>query len=306
MGREAKSPDLPLLYKVFMGAIMLAAVYILSTPTTSNKEGFQNLNDSKFKSISGSKVYDDLYAGMYDSIFVRKGRVMHEIGALYQLGGLSNQSKVLDVGSGTGHLCGTLSKDGVECVGMDKSEAMIRKAKDNYPDLTFLQGDATLPAHNYFHKFDIVSCMYFTFYEMKNKRQFLSNCLHWLKPGGILVLHTADSDKLDPILPVGNVLISINPQEFAEDRITTTRAMFRNKAYKSDFQHKGGDKFMFVETITDRRDGSVKRLERQLLMPKVEKTVTLARSLGFSSEGQKEMTECGYTGQYINVFRKPS
>lgn len=303
MGRYGKSGSIPITYKAFAFLLVSLIIYVSIAPSTA-REGFKGGRQGGFKSISGNQVYDHLYASMYDPIFVRKERVVHELNAIYERAGLDKNMQVLDVGSGTGHLCGSLDRDGVSCIGMDKSAAMVQKAKENYPKVAFVRGDATKPAHNYFGKFDVVSCLYFTFYEMKNKQQFLSNCFHWLKPGGVLLIHMADPEKLDPILPVGNVLISINPQNFADKRITTTRAVFENKDYKSDLQARGGENFMLVETIVDRRTGEVKRLERELIMPAVEKATELARKAGFVAEGGTEMDACGYVGQYIYVFRK--
>jgi len=51
--------------------------------------------------------------------------------------------KVLELGCGTGHLLGGLNPS--YGVGVDISEKMIEKAKSNYPNLTFLQGDLEDP-----------------------------------------------------------------------------------------------------------------------------------------------------------------
>ena len=303
MGKLSSVGNIPVTHQAFAFLLIALVIYIALTPS-GGREGFEGAKNGKFESVRGNQVYDNLYASMYDPLFVRKERIVHEINSIYGRAGLEKGMHVLDVGSGTGHLCGSLAKDGISCTGMDKSAAMVQKAKENYPDVPFVQGDATMAAHNYFGKFDVISCMYFTFYEMKNKEQFLRNCFHWLKPGGLLFIHMADPEKLDPILPVGNVLISINPQNFAEKRITTTRAVFENKEYKSDLQSKGGDNYLLVETIVDRRNGNVKRLERELVMPAVEKATKLAQSIGFVAEGGAEMEDCGYVGQYIYVFRK--
>ena len=290
-------------YKLFFLLTIVTAIFLLGSDTTG-REGFEDLASEKFRSLSGPAVYDHSYAGMYDGIFVRKQRISHEFNKLFQNTDLSKQTWVLDVGCGTGHLVGRLHKDDIPCVGMDRSEAMLERAKENYPGAKFVLGDATQPSHNYFGKFDVITCMYFTYYEMKNKEQFLRNCLNWLKPGGKLYLHLADSGKIDPILPVGNVLINIDPQDYSEKKITTTRAVFENKQYKGDFQNRGGDNYALVETVVDRRSGHVKRLERELLMPPVKHSVAKAQAMGFTSEGGTEMLDCGYGGQYIYVFRK--
>jgi trans-aconitate methyltransferase len=51
--------------------------------------------------------------------------------------------KILDVGCGTGHLTAQIAEAGAEVLGIDRSEEMIRQAKEKYPDLRFEVMDAT-------------------------------------------------------------------------------------------------------------------------------------------------------------------
>ncbi len=50
--------------------------------------------------------------------------------------------RILDLGCGTGHLAKRITEAGATVVGLDQSESMIAQAKQNYPDLTFVTGDA--------------------------------------------------------------------------------------------------------------------------------------------------------------------
>ena len=47
----------------------------------------------------------------------------------------------LDIGCGTGFLCGILKDAGVDAWGMDLSPEMIRIARENYPGIPFYEGD---------------------------------------------------------------------------------------------------------------------------------------------------------------------
>lgn len=47
----------------------------------------------------------------------------------------------LDIGCGTGVLCGILKDAGVDAWGMDLSPEMIRIARENYPGIPFYEGD---------------------------------------------------------------------------------------------------------------------------------------------------------------------
>lgn len=51
-----------------------------------------------------------------------------------------NASKVIDIGCGTGNLCGELS-DKIEVVGLDKNMEMISYAKEKYNNMKFKLGD---------------------------------------------------------------------------------------------------------------------------------------------------------------------
>ena len=50
--------------------------------------------------------------------------------------------RILDLGCGTGHLTGKLAEAGAHVVGVDRSEEMIRQAREAYPSLVFKVMDA--------------------------------------------------------------------------------------------------------------------------------------------------------------------
>lgn len=73
--------------------------------------------------------------------------------------------KILDLGCGTGDLANTLYKHGVDIVGVDKSENMVKQAISKYPHIQFMVQDATNLA--YHSEFDAV---------------FSNATLHWVRP----------------------------------------------------------------------------------------------------------------------------
>lgn len=79
--------------------------------------------------------------------------------------------KVLDLGCGTGDLANTLYENGVEIIGVDKSENMVEQAIRKYPHIEFLVQDAT--ELNYHSEFNAV---------------FSNATLHWVQPA-IQALH---------------------------------------------------------------------------------------------------------------------
>lgn len=56
--------------------------------------------------------------------------------------GVSNGSRILDVGTGPGLVAAAVVKRGGEAVGIDFSEAMLEEARRNYPDIEFRQASA--------------------------------------------------------------------------------------------------------------------------------------------------------------------
>src|SRR2546421_628316 len=51
--------------------------------------------------------------------------------------------RILDLGCGTGHLTNQIAARGATVIGLDRSPAMIERARALYPDLRFETGDAT-------------------------------------------------------------------------------------------------------------------------------------------------------------------
>lgn len=50
--------------------------------------------------------------------------------------------RILDLGCGTGQLTAEIADRGADVVGLDNSPAMIERARENYPELTFVEADA--------------------------------------------------------------------------------------------------------------------------------------------------------------------
>ncbi len=108
--------------------------------------------------------------------------------------------KLVDLGCGTGRLCVHFAAKGYECVGVDLSEEMLAKARENagqspgmaIPGLSFLRANlvdlAELPAGS----FDYAACLFSTLGMVRgadNRAKVIANTFRLLKPGGRFVLH---------------------------------------------------------------------------------------------------------------------
>lgn len=110
--------------------------------------------------------------------------------------------RLLDLGCGTGRLCRHFTTKGYECVGVDLSDEMLARAKDN------LQAPGVSPAARYAVRyvaanltdsdllagetFDYAACLFSTLGMVRgaeNRAKVVVNAFRLLKPGGRFVLH---------------------------------------------------------------------------------------------------------------------
>ena len=96
------------------------------------------------------------------------------------------ESRVIDLGCGNGSLTAHIAERGYIVTGIDDSEEMLRLARKEHPDLSFLQGNAVS-----FHLEKGVDVIFsnavFHWIDEKNQQTMLSNIYRNLNPGGELV-----------------------------------------------------------------------------------------------------------------------
>ena len=291
--------------KILMFISLLLLLVLVFKGFDNKKEGFEQRDQFLIK--SGSDIYDDFYANIYDYLVFNNLKDDYEVGYIINSTSPSSQSKILDIGCGTGHHVSSLGSKGLDVLGIDISPSMIDKAKTNFPDYKFNVGDA-LNNHLFeSNSFTHILCMYFTIYYFQDKAQFFNNCFKWLMPGGYLIVHLVERDRFDPILPPGNPLLYISPQRYAKERITSTKVKFTDFSYSANFQFDdANDKALFVEKFKNDSDGKVRKNEHTLYMPDVQQIVDEAQSCGFILESKADLLQCQYEYQYLYVFVKPN
>jgi ubiquinone/menaquinone biosynthesis C-methylase UbiE len=267
-------------------------------------EGFEQ--QDKFLIKTGPNIYDGFYSDIYDYLVFNNLKDDYEVGFIINSASPSSQSKILDIGCGTGHHVASLGSKGLDVIGIDISESMINKAKENFPDYKFNVGDALNANIFDSSSFTHILCMYFTIYYFKDKTQFFNNCFKWLMPGGYLIVHLVDRHNFDPILPPGNPLLYVSPQRYAKERITSTKVKFTDFSYSADFKlDDKNDKALFVEKFKNDSDGKVRKNEHTLYMPDLQQIVDEAQACGFIVEAKADLLQCQYEYQYLYVFVKP-
>jgi len=283
---------------------LLLLIMLVFKGFNKKREGFEQKDQFLVK--SGSGIYDDFYADIYDYLVFNNLKDDYEVGYIMNSASPSSQSKILDVGCGTGHHVASLGSKGLDVIGIDISQSMIKKAKENFPDYKFNVGDAldgnTFEPNSFTH----ILCMYFTIYYFKDKTQFFNNCFKWLMPGGYLIVHLVDRHNFDPILPPGNPLLYVSPQRYAKERITSTKVKFSDFSYSADFKlDDKNDKALFVEKFKNDSDGKVRKNEHEMYMPDLQQIVDEAQACGFIVESRADLLQCQYEYQYLYVFVKP-
>lgn len=283
--------------------ILIITITLFKQFKKPNIEGFQQDEDLIFK--EGDSVYDGFYSTIYDSLVYSNVKNDYEIGEIVNKTEPTNESIILDIGSGTGHHVKILTDMGFNTTGLDKSSAMIKKAKENYPDLNFVRGDVMNSFTFNTGSFTHIMCLYFTIYYMKNKQQFFQNCYNWLIPSGCLCIHLVDRDMFDPLLIPSNPLFLISPQRYSPKRLTTSSVVFEGFNYKGDFQlDSKNDKAAFVEKFIDKNGKKIRRQEHTMFMEKSEDILQIAQNVGFIIEAKVDLLPVQFEYNYIYILRK--
>lgn len=287
--------------------LLILFIVVMLRQTTSgyeNKEGFQQKDMVVLK--EGQDLYDGFYTDIYDQLAFNYVKNDYEVGEIIRSTKPTTQSKILDIGSGTGHHVGLFASQKMNATGIDLSEFMVEKAKENYPDSKFIHGDALNAQMFSPNTFTHITCLYFGIYYMKNKQQFFANCFKWLMAGGSLVVHIVDRDMFDPILPPANPFIIVSPQKYAKERITQSNITFDNMKYKANFDlQPNSDVAVFNEKF-EGNDGKVRKQKHRFHMESDKDIVAIAQQSGFVLQGKIDLIKVGYEYQYLYIFRKPN
>lgn len=293
---------LTILEKIFYILLILITIIILSKLLKKNVEGFEDPSNTEFITHKDNNIFDKFYVSIYDDLMLRTGKNDFEIGEITQTQ-LSRESKLLDIGSGTGHHVASFSKAGVDATGVDISQDMVNKAKNNYPENNFIQGDVLNTMLFTPETFTHITCLYFTIYYIKDKELFLKNCIDWLKPGGYIIIHLVDRNNFDPIIPTANPFPIFSPQKYSEKRITTSEVKFDKFDYKCNF-NLVGDVANMDETFKYKDKNKIRKNENVLYMNTQKEILSIAKNIGFILHSKIDMVKCHNENQYLYVLKK--
>jgi len=300
----------PLIVKSFFVILIVFLVILYSKDAIEVVHEDGHLIESfsqndRFLFKTGPEVYDKFYANIYDYLVFNSQKDDYEIGEIINKTTPTTKSKILDIGCGTGHHVGKLEELKIKAMGIDVSESMIEKAKQNYPGLSFKVADALDKHAIRGNSFTHVLCLYFTLYYFQDKTLFFQNAMYWLEPGGHLIIHMVNRDKFDPILPPGNPLMWVSPQKYAKKRITHTNLVFDQFEYKANFDMNPDSN---IAKFTERfkyKNGKSRKNEHIMYMESQESILRKAQDVGFILESKIDLMQCAYDYQYLYVLVKP-
>ena len=291
-------------FKMTVVVLFILLLLVITNKYKPTKENF--IQKKKFEMKVGPEIYDKFYASIYNDLVYDEVKNEYEVGEIINATHPTNQSLILDIGSGTGQHVAALNDAGYPTVGLDLSPSMVGIAKKKYPNLKFKQGSALefmlYPADSFTH----ILCLYFTIYYIKDKSRFISNCFDWLKPGGYFVLHLVNRDKFDPILNTADPLQLVSAQRYAKKRITNSLIKFNDFKYRADFKlNKKNDTATFEEIFKDDKTKHIRQNIHKMYMQTQKHILSIAKENGFILLGKIDMVPVQYEYQYLYILQKP-
>ena len=291
-------------FKMTVVVLFILLLLVITNKYKPTKENF--IQKKKFEMKVGPEIYDKFYASIYNDLVYDKVKNEYEVGEIINATHPTNQSLILDIGSGTGQHVAALNDAGYPTVGLDLSPSMVGIAKKKYPNLKFKQGSALefmlYPADSFTH----ILCLYFTIYYIKDKGRFIKNCFDWLKPGGYFILHLVNRDKFDPILNTADPLQLVSAQRYAKKRITNSLIKFKDFKYRGDFKlNKKNNTATFEEIFKDDKTKHIRQNIHKMYMHTQKHILSIAKENGFILLGKIDMVPVQYEYQYLYILQKP-
>jgi SAM-dependent methyltransferase len=214
-------------------AIVVLLFYKSYFKQKNGQEGFQQ--KEKFILKENGETYDDFYGEIYDTLMLPEERIRYEMETILKtLQPDTKHARMLDIGSGTGVLVNYLKEKGYTAYGVDKSKAMVEISKERFPiDVKCANVEEAMAYDR--SLFTHIFCMNFTIYEMENKLQLFKNCYYWLQHNSYLILHLAEKDNFNAIIPGGKPDVLDSIEQLGDKRVTTTIIDFIDYTYKSEY-----------------------------------------------------------------------
>lgn len=291
-------------------AILLVLLYGLTT-WMSSVEHFDVDSGNTFE--DSTEIYDETYASIYNLLWHSNEQLEFERVSIQDLT-LADKAKsdvrVLDMCSGTApHAC-FFKNLGVDYVGVDTSDAMIRQARKECPSAKFQKGDITQVQLFSQKSFSHALLLTFSIYQFENPKIVSDNAYQWLQPDGYFVVHLVDPDKYDPVLDLASPFAAFSLQKYSIDRKTDSQIYFDKFKYVGSLKKKEDEdpaEYNEVLTYYDPADNGGKKYRENKhywMMPSKERMIDIIKTSGFRHIETVPLLNVGREYQYLVYFTK--
>ena len=294
----------PLILVSFIAILYLVYKYLM-VPEYEYVEGFDQKCPYIFK--EGQSIYHEFYTEVYDKLFCNKERSYHEMVEMVDMTQPSvNRSNMLDLGSGTGCLMNHFKSQGYSIHGLELSQSMINKSREQYENLNIRNGNANDPLTFEPNTFSHVMCTNMTVYEFKDKYKLFNNANRWLKHNGYFIVHLVNVDKFDTTVPAVKPKLIMNPQKFSKQRITKSKIDFDGFSYIGNYDIKSKrNKIIINELFEDFENKQKREQEHTLYTESIDTIINMAQKCGFHVHAKAKMLNVnGDNHQFLYVFEK--
>ena len=309
---------LSLLHKLFL-LLLIIVFYLLLNNHTNIYENYEDMTSgNKFESKYDDAIYDAFYAKYYDVLHSNKECAIEQLKIIVYYAKNIKFVKLLDIGCGTGYHVHMLTKMKYDVTGLDKSHAMIEKAKMKYKNCSFVVGDFLQNNLFDYNSFTHLICLNKTFYCFIDKGLFFEKSHLLLNADGILIIHILnrssfkpyvvskndntvvynsenDIDKKTPLISI--VKINKTLEYISEYNVLNTNNEDINNEEESPFSCYN-EKFINVNTNT------VRKHTINLYIPTIDEIIEMAKAKGFIVKDQKPLKTLGINSEFLLILKK--
>lgn len=294
--------------------IFLAILLVLFYGLTTWMSSIENFDvDSGDTYEDSTEIYDETYASIYDMLWNPNEKTEFEKVSIQDVAladRTTSDVRMLDLCSGTApHAC-FFKNLGVDYVGVDTSDAMIKQARKNCPSAKFQKGDITQVQLFSQKSFSHAILLTFSIYQFENPKIVSDNVYQWLQPDGIFVVHMVDPDKYDPIHDLSSPFAAFSLQKYSLDRKTDSQIYFDKFKYTGSLKKKADEdpaEYNEVLTYYDPGDNGGKKYRENKhywMMPSKERLIDIVKTSGFRHIETVPMLNVGREYQYLVYFVK--
>jgi len=278
---------------------IILALYVFFVFIYLNKKNIEN-----FEASENKDVFTEFYSLLFDKVFSEDSMYKHEINLISKFiekNKKEEQIKILDAGTGTGKHLQYISQK-YKTIGVDRSRNMIRRCKLRNPIAEVKEKDLRDFEAFDEKEFSHIMCLKDTLYHNKTKdwTDILSNFYYWLKPGGYLIIHVFEPEKLDPA--------PRNFSQFTYDDNKVKHSVTHFKKFSHDAwwskPNNNSNRYWYNELVLG-KESDKKIFKNKLYLPSKDEVLKTINKNIFKLVGIDNLEDIEITDHEIYYFRKP-